>query len=689
MIKQKEFEVGGKTLTLETGKIARQAHGSVTLRCGDTMVFAACCGTEYSKEVRDFFPLTVDFRENYSAGGRFPGGFIKREGKQSIRETLVSRMIDRPMRPMFDNGYVGETQINVATLSYDGEHSSDILAMIAGAASAYLSPVPFSHAMGSVRIGLIDGSLVINPSFEERKKSDLDLIVSGTKDSIAMVEAGANFVSEAVMVDALELAQQEIRKICLALEAFYGELNLVKWSVTPEERDEAIYNSLKAAMQEQLIPALTTEGKKNAEKAVSQLKEALLSPYESDENGKAKASRYFSELKEELFRGYTLHQRQRVDGRGLDEVRPIWGETSLLPRVHGSSLFTRGETQALVSMTLGTESDSQMLDNLDGESAQRFMLHYNFPGYSVGEVKPNRGPGRREIGHGALAERALLPVVPGREQFPYVIRLVSDITESNGSSSMASVCGGCLAMMDGGVPVAHPVAGVAMGLIKEGEAFVVLTDIQGAEDHYGDMDFKVAGSAEGITALQMDIKIQGLTREIMAQALEQAKQGRLHILGEMAKILAEPRPELSDFAPKLEKLKVPVDKIRDVIGPGGKVIRSIIEKTGAKIDIEDSGHCTIFAANGEMAKQARQMVEDLIAVPEVGKTYRGRVSRIETYGAFVQILPGYDGLLHISEVANYRIRKVEDEISLGEEIMVKVIAMEGDRCKLSRRALLE
>ena len=688
MIFRKEIEIGEKTIIIETGKIAKQAHGSVVVRCGDTMILATCCAVEGDVEDRGFFPLTVDYRENYSAAGKFPGGFFKREGRQSTRETLTSRMIDRPMRPMFTEGFHGETQVMVSVMSYDAENDPDVLGMLGGCAAAFLSPVPFPTPIGTVRVGLLDDELVINPSLQEQKTSKLDLIVAGTHEGIVMVEAGAEFVSEAVMVEALDFAHEHIRNMTTALTEMSKEMGIERWKVNPAPIDQKFFDSLKAEVEDGILKALTTKGKKEADRALKDFKTAALEKYQDEEL--QTASSYFGMIKERVFREFSLRTKKRTDGRALDEIRPITCEVGLLPRVHGSALFTRGETQGLVSLTYGTSSDAQIIDTIVGEEHKRFMLHYNFPSFSVGEVRANRGPGRREIGHGNLAERALAPVVPAVADFPYTIRLVSDILESNGSSSMASVCGGTLALLDAGVPISQPVAGIAMGLIKEGSDYTILSDIQGAEDHYGDMDFKVTGTAEGITALQMDIKIKGLTKELMAEALEQARKGRLFILERMAETINATREKFSPFAPKVVNIKVPIDKIREVIGPGGKVIRSIIEKTGAKIDIEDSGNCTIFASSTESSEMARKMIEDLVAVPETGKSYLGKVKRIKDFGAFVEILPGTEGLLHISEVANYRVRDVTDEIQEGEEIMVKVLAVEANgRIKLSRKALLD
>ena len=690
MIIRESMQLGGAEFSLEIGKLARQAHGSVVVRHGDSMVLAACCGQEDFPADKPFFPLTVDYRENFYASGRFPGGFFKREGRSSTKETLVCRLIDRPMRPMFTEGYMGETQINCQVISADEIYETDVLAMVGGMAAAYLSPVPFPQPLAAVRVGMIDGEFVANPTTEQRQASVLDLVVAGTKDAIAMVEAGAEFVSEAQMIDALKFGHDQIITIIGLIEKMAEQLKVEKWSVEPPAIDQDLFDEVQKAIGDQLIAALTTKGKHEADRAVKAVKNTVLEAYAEDEEKAALASVYFQKCKETAFRDYVLNERKRTDGRSFDEVRPIWSEVSYLPTVHGSAVFTRGETQALVSLTMGTSADSQIVDGMMGEYKSKFMLHYNFPAFSVGETRPNRGPGRREIGHGALAERALKPVIPGGDDFPYTLRLVSEILESNGSSSMASVCGGSLALLDAGVKITKPVAGVAMGLIKEGDQYAVLTDIQGAEDHYGDMDFKVTGTEDGITALQMDIKIKGLTQELMAEALDQAKAGRLHILGKMNETIQTPREEFREHVPQIITIHVPIPKIRDVIGQGGKTIKSIIEKTGVKIDIEDDGKCVIFSPKASGLKMAQKMVEELIAVPEPGKSYLGKVKRIVDFGAFVEILPGTEGLLHISEIANYRIRAVTDELQEGEEVMVKCLNVEANgRIKLSRRALLE
>lgn len=689
MVIRETMELGGAEFSLETGKLAKQAHGSVVVRHGDSMVLATCVGEEDYDPAKPFFPLTVDYRENFYAAGRFPGGFFKREGRSSAKETLTCRLIDRPMRPMFTEGYMGEVQINCMVISSDGVYETDVCAMVGGMASAYLSPVPFPQALAAVRVGLVDDELVVNPTTEQRAKSKLDLVVAGSREAIVMVEAGAQFVPEATMVEALQFGHEQVKKIIDLIEKVASQMKVEKWAVVQETIDEAFYAEIKEAAQGRMIEALTTKGKHAGDRAIKNLRNEILEKYAEDEDKVALGKRYFQTCKERSFREYLLDQRKRTDGRAFDEIRPISIEVGYLPRVHGSSLFTRGETQALVSLTMGTSTDSQVIDGMSGEYRNKFMLHYNFPSFSVGEIRPNRGPGRREIGHGALAERALAPVIPA-DEFPYTLRLVSEILESNGSSSMASVCGGCLALLDAGVPLTKSVAGVAMGLVKEGDKYAILTDIQGAEDHYGDMDFKVTGSDDGITALQMDIKVKGLTQEILTEALEQARKGRLFILGKMAEVIDKPRDEYREHVPQIETMYLPVNKIRDVIGQGGKVIKSIIEKTGVKIDIEDDGKCVIFSIDAKGLKAARKMIDELIAVPEPGKTYLGKVKRIVDFGAFVEILPNTEGLLHISEIANYRIRAVSDELAEGEEVMVKCLNVEpGGRIRLSRRALLE
>jgi polyribonucleotide nucleotidyltransferase len=688
---RKEIAIGGSTLVIETGHLAKQADGSCTVRLGDTVVIATACMDTRGGIERDFLPLTVDYREYTYAAGKIPGGFFKREGRPTEKEIITSRLIDRPLRPLFPDGYTSETQIISFCLSADGENDPDILAINGASTALVLSEIPFYHPIGAVRVGLIDGEIIINPTNSQRDVSDLDLIVAGTEEAVAMVEAGANQISEQLVLECIFRAHTEIQKIIKAQHELYREGTKSKKPWTPPEAyPESLYEQVKGDISAQLKAALFTKKKHERKDAVS----AVTKPYvdaipDTEMPKRNQVKKIISRLEEEILREVVLNDRIRFDNRRLDEIRDIQIESGLLPRTHGSALFTRGETQALVSATLGTSRDAQVIEEYEGESIQKFLLHYNFPPFSVGEVKFLRGPGRREIGHGVLARRALLPVLPHEDEFPYTIRVVSDILESNGSSSMASVCGGSLALFDAGVPLLAPVAGVAMGLIKEGDNFAVLSDIAGQEDHYGDMDFKVAGTREGITALQMDIKITGVTREIMQQALDQAKAGRMHILGIMEGAIPQPRIDISKFAPRLYTLQIPKEKIRDVIGPGGKTIRSIIEETGCDIDIQDDGKVVIASPDEPAAKRAIQMVERLTQVPEVGKIYNGHVRRIEPYGAFVEIMPGTDGLVHISELAPYRVKEVTDLVKEGDEIQVKVIAIdETGRVRLSRKAVI-
>jgi polyribonucleotide nucleotidyltransferase len=689
-MQQVSIPLGGSTLTIECGKLAKQANGSAYVRYGDTVVLATACTAE-PREGIDFFPLTVDYREYTYAAGKIPGGFFKREGRPTEKEILTSRQIDRPVRPMFPEGFRDETQVIAMVLSADAEYNPDVIAVVAGAAALYLSDIPFPTPIAAVRVGLVDGRLVTNPTYAELKNSLLNLVVAGSAEAIVMVEAAAREVSEATIVDALEYAHGEIRKIVEVEQELFAKLGVKKREFTPPARDAALAREVEQKVREALLDAMDTSkySKLVSQRKVSELKQSLVESYPPEDEAKRRAAaQAFDALEERLFREGVLIHRRRPDGRAFDQVRNISCEVGFLPRTHGSALFTRGETQALVTATLGTAEDMQRLDVLEGESFKRFMLHYNFPPFSVGEVGFLRGPGRREIGHGNLAERALLAVVPEEESFPYTIRVVSDILESNGSSSMATVCGGCLALMDAGVPIKAPVAGIAMGLVKEGEQYAILTDIAGAEDHYGDMDFKVAGTRDGITALQMDIKITGITPQIMAEALEQAKAGRLHVLGKMLEVLAEPRAQISPYAPRMYTLQINREKIGELIGPGGKVIRGIIDQTGVKIDVEDSGRVNIAATDEAAANKALQMIKDLMAEAEIGKTYLGKVVRLADFGAFVEIFPGTDGLLHISEVAEHRIHDIRRELKEGDQILVKVISIEGNKIRLSRKAVL-
>jgi polyribonucleotide nucleotidyltransferase len=683
---------GGKSLSFETGKLAKQAHGSAVVRMGDNVVLATAVANPEPREGIDFFPLTVDYREYTYAGGRFPGGFIKREGRPSEREILTSRMIDRPVRPLFAEGFKCETQVIAFVLSADSENDPDVVGINAASCALTLSDIPFLGPIGAVRVGLVDGHFVINPTYTEIREGLLSIMVVGTADGIVMIESVAKEVKEETVVDAIEFGHTEIKKICAAINQLREKAGKPKRIVIPPEFDQAYYDALKAKIGADLTDRLDTEKHPKAEShnLVRDLKKELQAQIpEEDEKGRAKLKTYYETLRERIFREQVLNQKRRPDGRAFDQVRAIWVEASVLPRTHGSAIFTRGETQALVTTTLGTSDDMQRLEAFEGEAKKRFMLHYNFPPFSVGEVAFLRGAGRREIGHGALAERALSGVLPGEDKWPYAMRVVSDILESNGSSSMATVCGASLSLMDAGVPLKAPVAGVAMGLVKEDHDYAILTDIAGAEDHYGDMDFKVAGTQDGITALQMDIKVGGITAQIMREALAQAQRGRLHILGKMNEVLSAPREKVSAYAPRIYTLQIPVDKIRDVIGPGGKMIRSIIEQTGVKIDVEDTGKVNVASNDEASANKALQIIRDLTATAEVGKTYLGTVSRLADFGAFVEIIPGTDGLLHISEVAEHRIKDVRDELKEGDQVLVKVLAVEGNRIRLSRKAILK
>jgi polyribonucleotide nucleotidyltransferase len=683
---------GGKHLNFETGKLAKQAHGSAVVRIGDNVVLATAVANAEPREGIDFFPLTVDYREYTYAGGRIPGGFIKREGRPSEREILTSRMIDRPIRPLFPEGFRCETQVIAFVLSADTENDPDVAAINAASCALTLSDIPFQGPIGAVRVGLVDGKFIANPTYTEMRDGLLNIMVVGTADAIVMIESGAKEVKEETVVDAIEFAHNEIRKVCAAINDLRAKVGKPKREVPAPEFDEKYYNDLKARCGERLTDALDTQKHPKSESyaLVKDLKNELLAQIpEEDEAGQEKLEHYCELLRERIFREQVIEQHRRPDARAFDEIREIWIEVGILPRTHGSCIFTRGETQALVTTTLGTSDDMQRLEVFEGEAKKRFMLHYNFPPFSVGEVAFLRGAGRREIGHGALAERAVSAVLPVEDAWPYAMRVVSDILESNGSSSMATVCGAALSLMDAGVPLKAPVAGVAMGLVKEGEKYAVLTDIAGAEDHYGDMDFKVAGTRDGITALQMDIKVAGITPQIMREALAQAQRGRMFILGKMEEVLASHREKVSAFAPRFYTLQIPVDKIRDLIGPGGKMIRSIIDQTGVKIDVEDSGKVNVASNDEASAAKALQIINDLTATAEVGKTYLGKVSRLADFGAFVEILPGTDGLLHISEVAEHRIKDIRDELKEGDQVLVKVLAVEGNRIRLSRKAILK
>src|SRR5437660_2159772 len=683
---------GGKRISFETGKLAKQAHGAVVVRMGDNVVLATATANPDPREGIDFFPLTVDYREYTYAGGRIPGGFIKREGRPSEREILTSRQIDRPVRPLFPEGFRCETQVIAFVLSADTDNDPDVMGINGASCALTLSDIPFMGPIGAVRVGLVNGQFIVNPTYTEMRDSLLNIMVVGTADGIVMIESGAKEVKEETVVDAIEFGHTEVKKICAAINELRAKVGKPKRAVEPVQFDEVYYNDLQKRIGADLADRVDTQKPHKAESytLVKDMKKQLLGAIpEDDEEAQQKLKHYFETLRERFFREQVLEQKRRPDARAFDEIRPIWIEVGVLPRTHGSAIFTRGETQALVTTTLGTSDDMQRIEAFEGEAKKRFLLHYNFPPFSVGEVAFLRGAGRREIGHGALAERSISAVLPGEDKWPYAMRVVSDILESNGSSSMATVCGAALSLMDAGVPLKAPVAGVAMGLVKEGNEYAILTDIAGAEDHYGDMDFKVAGTRDGITALQMDIKVGGITAQIMREALAQAQRGRMFILGKMEEVLGKHREKVSTYAPRIYTLQIPVDKIRDVIGPGGKMIRSIIEQTGVKIDVEDSGKVNVASNDEASAAKALQIIGDLTATAEVGKTYLGKVSRLADFGAFVEILPGTDGLLHISEVAEHRIKDIRDELKEGDQVLVKVLAVEGNRIRLSRKAILK
>ncbi len=683
--------VNGQTFSIETGRMAKQADGSVVVRMGDTMVLV-CVVAAPNKTDRDFFPLTVEYREKFYASGRIPGGFFKREGRPGERETLTSRLIDRPIRPLFDKEFMCETQVIAQPVSYDGINAPDVISIVGASAALALSNIPFEDFVSGVRVGRVEGQLVVNPTAEQNEASDMDIVIAGTDTAVLMVEGGCTEVSEEEMLAAVRFGHEEIKKLnALQRELVAAVGAKEKRVVEKAERFADIDARVAKDFTGRIEQALTVAKKLDRQDALKAVHTEALAKYEAEfpEKG-AYVGQVVDELEKKLMRNMILDKGKRLDGRGTTDIRPITSEVSVLPRAHGSALFTRGETQGLVVTTLGTTDDEQMLDTIDGESWKRYMLHYNFPAFSVGEVGRFGNPGRREIGHGALAERALRPLIPPKEEFPYTIRIVSEILESNGSSSMASVCGGSLALMDAGVPIKKPVAGIAMGLVIEDERVAVLSDILGAEDHLGDMDFKVTGTADGITAFQLDTKIAGISDAIMMKALNQAKAGRLHILNEMNKAISTSRADISPFAPKVTTIKIPVDKIREVIGPGGKVVKRIQEESGAKIEIEDDGTVRVIAVNTESADIALGRIKEITAEPEVGAIYEGEVRSIMPFGAFVQIMPGRDGLLHISEIAHRRLERVEDELQMGDIVKVKVLEVQNDgKVRLSRKILLE
>ncbi len=688
---RKKFDVEGKTLLLETGRMAKQADGSILVTEEGTVVLVTAVSSKDAETDRDYFPLFVEYREKFYAAGKIPGGFFKREGRMSEKETLSARLIDRPIRPLFPDGFRYEVQVACSVLSSDQQHQSDILGITGASLALALSDIPFDGIISGVRVGLKDNKFIFNPTFQEVEEEGFDLVIAGSDDAIIMVEGEAKETTESQLMEALEFGHEKIKILNSFQREFLSEVSRPeKRTFTPLQTNEDLERKLKSDYLEEVTKRSRVKGKLKRDRALGELLTEALAKYaEEFPESEGQIKEIMHDIEREVVRGIILNESIRSDGRRYDELRDISCDIGVLPRTHGSALFTRGETQSLVVTTLGTSQDEQRVDDLVGESWKNYMLHYNFPPFSVGEVGFFRGPGRREIGHGALAERAIKPMIPLDEVFPYTIRLVSDILESNGSSSMATVCGGSLALMDAGVPVAKAVAGVAMGLIKEGDKVAVLTDILGLEDHLGDMDFKVTGTRSGITAFQMDVKIAGITGDIMEKALEQAKDARIRILDIMEKTIAEPRKEISPYAPKIVQIKIDVDKIREIIGPGGKMIRHIQEVSGAKIDIEDDGTVCIAAVDKEAGDKALEMIERIIEEPELNKVYRGIVKSIVPFGAFVEILPGKDGLLHISELDRRRVEKVEDVVRLGEEVEVKVIGIDREgKVRLSRKVLL-
>lgn len=686
-------QVGGKSLKFETGKIARQAGGSVVVQAGETVVFASACAAPTASADIDFFPLRVDYQEKFSSAGKTASGFIKREGRPAEREILTSRLIDRPLRPMFEEGYYNEVQILAYVFSYDNAHLPDVLAICAASAALVLSEIPLVKPIGAVRVGMIDGNWIINPSAEEMKSSKLDLVLAGTEDAILMIEGFADFLTEEQVIQAIDFGHKAIQEICQALAQWREKIGKPKKLDTLRKIPNEITHAVQTHAKHLLESALRISAKGERERAIEQIKETLLKELlpEGTKNNKTDVVLSFKNLQSTLMRHMVLKEKKRIDGRHLDEIRAIDIEPSLLPRTHGSALFTRGETQALAVCTLGGETTAQRFEDLNGESSQRFYLQYSFPPFSVGEVGRIGSPGRREIGHGKLAERALTAILPPQEKFPYVIRLESNITESNGSSSMASVCGGCLALMDAGVPIKRPVSGIAMGLILEGNEYVVLSDILGAEDALGDMDFKITGDDDGITAFQMDIKVEGITLEIMKTALAQAKKGRSHILHKMTSICPEAKKEMSAYAPRIETMQIKPSKIGTVIGPGGKQIRAIVEETGVQIDINDSGIVSIASNNAEAMARAKEIIYGLTAEAEIGKIYKGRIVSKKEFGFFVEIFPGKEGLCHISEISTQRIQNINDApFKEGDSIEVQVLDInDRGQIRLSHRAILE
>jgi polyribonucleotide nucleotidyltransferase len=682
-----QIKINNTSLTIETGKVAKQADGSVVVRCGGTVVLSTAVASRTAMEGRDFLPLTVEYRERAYAGGRIPGGFFKREGRPDEKETLTCRLIDRPLRPLFPKGFRNEIQIINLVISADNENDPDILAMIGSSAAMSLSGIPFAGPVGAVRVALVDGKLVANPTYKQVAASPLELVMAGSEDAILMVESGGKEIAEEQMLEALAFGHERCKELTRIQKDLVSRAAKPRWVFEPAGADPALQARVKELASAKVGQALSVHEKQARAKALDAIFEEIFAAVGGDETQRPKVREAFEKVEKSEVRRLIVDKGIRVDGRSVKEVRPIWSEVEYLPRAHGSALFTRGETQALVSATLGTKDDEQKIESFEGNGYRRFMLHYNFPSFSTGEVKRFGSAGRREIGHGALAQRAVEAVLPTREEFPYTIRVVSDILESNGSSSMATVCGASMALMDAGAPLKAPVAGIAMGLVKEGDKVGILTDIMGSEDHYGDMDFKVAGTEKGITALQMDIKIGGVSVDIMRQALAQAKEARLHVLGKMAETIKGPRAELSPNAPRFLTIKIRPEKIREIIGPGGKVIRGIQEKTGAKIDVEDDGKVTVFSPSAEAAQMAIGIIQDICREAELDRIYVGKVKSIKEFGAFVEIIPGNEGLLHISQIAESRIRSVGDVLSEGDIVAVKVIEIDGNgKMRLSRKA---
>jgi polyribonucleotide nucleotidyltransferase len=684
-----EVESNGLRMTLETGKVAKQADGAVVVRLGGSMVLATCVAAKSAKEAQDFFPLTVEYRERAYAGGRIPGGYFKREGAPVKKETLTSRLIDRPIRPLFPDGFRNEVQVICLTISGDQENDPDILAMNGASAALCLSGIPFDGPVGAVRVGLVEGKLIANPTTAQKKASSLELVIAATEDAVLMVEAGASEISEEALLEAIAFGHAECKKLARAQRDLVQRAGKPRWTVETSARDGELKARVQSLAASKLATALAIHEKQSRAEAVARVFDEVVQSLGVDETKKGAVREAFEAVEKAEVRRLIVERNLRVDGRKANEIRPISIDVAYLPRAHGSSVFTRGETQALVSATLGTKSDEQKIESIEGDFYRNFMLHYNFPSFSVGEVRRFGSPSRRDIGHGALAERAVEAVLPPKEEFPYTIRIVSDILESNGSSSMASVCGASLALMDAGVPLKSHVAGVAMGLVKDGDKVGILTDINGAEDHYGDMDFKVAGTEKGVTALQMDIKIAGVSVDIMRAALQQAREARLIVLAKMREAIEKPRAELSPFAPRFVTIKIRPEKIREIIGPGGKVIRGIQEQTGTKIDVEDDGRVTVFSPDSASVQKALGIIQDICREVELDRIYLGKVKKIVEFGAFVEVIPNTEGLLHISQIAESRIRAVQDVLSEGDEVLVKVIEIDGNgKMRLSRKMAL-